>query len=82
MTFDDRINLAFTSQIFWTNTLQYERTRAVMDLSSMFRWEIDPGNDLYAVVTQRWFEDPRRMALPAGPRTGWSETCVELNEMV
>jgi GGDEF domain-containing protein len=30
MTSDDRINIAFTPQISWTHTLQYERTRAVM----------------------------------------------------
>jgi hypothetical protein len=30
MMSDDRINIAFTPQISWTHTLQYERTRAVM----------------------------------------------------
>jgi hypothetical protein len=51
-----RVNVAFTPEISWTNVLQYERTEDVMELSSIFRWEIEPGNDLYIIVTQEWLD--------------------------
>jgi hypothetical protein len=49
-----RFNVAFTPRISWTNVVQYENTRDIMELSSIFRWEIDPGNDFYVVVRQEW----------------------------
>jgi hypothetical protein len=51
-----RVNIAFTPQISWSNVLQYEHTGDIMQLSSIFRWEIDPGNDFYVIVTQEWLE--------------------------
>ena len=54
-----RLNLAFTPEISWTNTLQYESTAGVLQLSSNFRWQIAPGNDLWLVVTQHWAEPDR-----------------------
>lgn len=51
-----RVNLALNPRISWSNTLQYERSRRLMELSSIFRWEIEPGRNLYLVVTQQWLE--------------------------
>lgn len=49
-------NFAFTPEVSWTNTVQYERTGRVLQLSSIFRWQITPGNDLWVVVAQDWAE--------------------------
>ncbi len=59
------VNLAFTPEVGWTNTVQYERSDRVLRFSSIFRWQIDPGNDLWIVVSQDWNEQERGVFEPA-----------------
>jgi len=54
-----RANFAFTPEISWTNTVQYERSGRLLQFSSNFRWQLTPGNDLWVVVTQDWGEATR-----------------------
>jgi hypothetical protein len=51
-----RLNLAFTPEISWTNVLQYENDSDRIGLNSIFRWEIESGNELFLVFNQNWDE--------------------------
>ena len=45
-----RINLAFTPQISWSNIGQYDNVSSTIGVKSIFRWEVEPGNDIYFVL--------------------------------
>ncbi len=51
-----RLNLAFTPEMSWINALQYDNELDSMGLNSIFRWQIEPGNDLYMVFNYHWDE--------------------------
>ncbi len=59
------VNFAFTPEVSWTNTAQYERSTRVLRFSSIFRWQVNPGNDLWIVVSQDWDEQERGTFDPA-----------------
>ncbi len=51
-----RATLAFTPEISFSNVLQYNNEADRMGLNSIFRWEIEPGNDVYLVFNYDWDE--------------------------
>ncbi len=58
-----RSTVAFTPVISLTNVIQYDNGTQKMGHSSIFRWEIESGNDLYLIFNYDWIEDdgPDRM---------------------
>jgi uncharacterized protein DUF5916 len=48
----------FSPFIAVTNNIQYDSQSGVVGWQSRFRWIITPGNDLYAVYTHNWQDDP------------------------
>src|SRR5262245_45114109 len=50
--------LQFGAWVAWVNNIQYDTQSAVLGWQSRFRWILKPGNDLYVVYTQNWFDDP------------------------
>lgn len=51
-----RATLAFTPEISWSNVLQYDNGTDRMGLNSIFRWEVEPGNDVYLILNYDWDE--------------------------
>lgn len=51
-----RVTAAFTPEISWANVIQYDNGTDRMGLSSIFRWEVHPGNDVYVVFNYDWDE--------------------------
>ena len=55
-----RFNLAFTPEISWTNVLQYDNVAHSMGLNSIFRWEIEPGQEFFLVLNHGWDQENSR----------------------
>jgi len=55
--------LQFSPWIAWVNNIQYDTQSAVLGWQSRFRWILKPGNDLYVVYTQNWFDDPLQSSI-------------------
>lgn len=53
-----RATVAFTPVISLTNVIQYDNGTEKMGHSSIFRWEIESGNDLFVVFNYDWVEAP------------------------
>lgn len=51
-----RATVAFTPEISWANVVQYENRTKRMGFSSIFRWQVAPGNDVYAIFNYDWLE--------------------------
>ena len=49
-----RLNLSLTPEISWTNMVQYERSLDRIGLNSIFRWEVQSGNELFVIFNQNW----------------------------
>ncbi len=52
-----RLNLSLTPEISWTNVVQYDNVTDRIGLNSIFRWEIESGNELFLVFNQNWKQD-------------------------
>jgi hypothetical protein len=53
-----RIDLNFTTSIFWTTFLQYNTQANNFNINSRFQWRFRPMSDLYLVYTDNYFSDP------------------------
>jgi hypothetical protein len=49
-----KLDLSLTPEISWTNVVQYDNTTDRMGMSSIFRWEIQPGDEFFVVFDQSW----------------------------
>lgn len=49
-----RLNLAFSPDLSWNTTVQYDSVSGQMGLNSRVRYTYRPGSDLFLVVTQGW----------------------------
>lgn len=45
-----RANVLFTPEISWNNTIQWDNESDRLGVNSRFRWEIEPGTDLFVVL--------------------------------
>ncbi len=52
-----RVRLQFTPDITWSTLLQWDNLSDACVVNSIFRWTIDPGNDLFLVVTHSTGEE-------------------------
>lgn len=52
-----RVNLAFTPDLFWSTTLQYDNVSETAGVNSRVRWTVEPGSDIYVVVNQGFDTD-------------------------
>jgi hypothetical protein len=57
-----KLNVSFTTDISWLNTVQYDNVTDTTALNSRFRWELTPGREFYFVVNQGWISSPDRFA--------------------
>jgi hypothetical protein len=49
-----KLDLSLTPDISWTNVVQYDNTTDRMGMSSIFRWEVHPGDEFFVVLDQNW----------------------------
>lgn len=47
-----RANILFSPAISWNNTIQYDNESDRLGVNSRFRWELEPGTDLFVVLNQ------------------------------
>jgi hypothetical protein len=52
-----RVDLSLTPEISWTNMVQYDNDSRRIGLNSIFRWEIEPGDEFFVVFNQNWDEE-------------------------
>jgi len=53
-----RIDINFTTNVFWTTFLQYNTQANNFNINSRFQWRFRPMSDLYLVYTDNYFTDP------------------------
>ena len=53
-----RVELNFTTNIFWTTFLQYNTQGNNFNINSRFQWRFKPMSDLFLVYTDNYFTDP------------------------
>ncbi len=49
-----RLDAAVTPDISWSNFIQYDNFSSIVGLNSRFRWTIDPGQDVFVVLSQSY----------------------------
>jgi hypothetical protein len=52
------VNTQLSPWVSLSNNVQYDSVSGVLGWQSRFRWILRPGNDIYAVYTHNWIEDP------------------------
>jgi hypothetical protein len=52
--FSTRIDLAASTNITWSNQVQYDTDSKVLGFQSRFRWILKPGNDVFFIVGRGW----------------------------
>lgn len=45
-----RANILFSPDLSWNNTIQYDNESDRLGVNSRFRWELEPGTDLFVVL--------------------------------
>lgn len=53
-----RVEINFTTNIFWTTFLQYNTQGNNFNINSRFQWRYKPMSDLFLVYTDNYFTDP------------------------
>jgi hypothetical protein len=53
-----RIEVNFSTSIFWTTFLQYNTQRNLFNINSRLQWRYKPMSDLFVVYTDNYFTDP------------------------
>ena len=51
-SFRTKVNLS--SELSWSNLLQYDNISRSLGLNSRLRWNFKPGSDLFLVLNQGW----------------------------
>lgn len=67
-----KLNIAFTPDISWNTTVQYDNVSHTMGLNSRFHWIITPGRDFFIVINQNFVTED-------GFETGRTEPVIKLN---
>jgi hypothetical protein len=70
-----KLNLAFTTRVSWTNTIQYDNLTDTTGLNSRFRWELVPGREFFLVLNQGWISNPESfepITLQTIGKLGWT----------
>jgi hypothetical protein len=53
--FSTRIDFSATTNVTWSNTIQYDSDSRVLGFQSRFRWILRPGNDIFVVIGRGWY---------------------------
>jgi len=53
-----RIEISFSTKLFWTTFVQYNTQANNFNINSRFQWRYKPMSDLYVVYTDNYFTDP------------------------
>ena len=53
-----RVEIGFSSKVFWTTFLQYNTQQNNFNVNSRFQWRFKPMSDIYIVYTDNYFTDP------------------------
>ena len=53
-----RIEINFSTSIFWTTFIQYNTQERNININSRFQWRYKPMSDLFIVYTDNYFSDP------------------------
>ena len=62
--FSGGVDYAASSDVTWSNLIQYDSDSRILGFQSRFRWILEPGNDLFLVVNRGWFRDLQGRYLP------------------
>jgi hypothetical protein len=52
--FSGQVDYNFSSNISWSNLVQYDNASRIFGFQSRFRWILVPGSDLYLVMNRGW----------------------------
>ncbi len=52
-----RADVLFSTDVSWTNFIQWDNTSESMGINSRVRWIIEPGNEMFFVVNQAFDTD-------------------------
>jgi hypothetical protein len=55
--FTTTANVAFSPLLAWSNLLQYDNRSRNLGWQSRLRWTLQPGRDLFLVLSQGWIQD-------------------------
>ena len=55
------VNTQFSPFISLSNNIQYDSVTRLLGWQMRFRWIVQPGNDLYFVWLNNWFDDGTRL---------------------
>ena len=47
-----QVNVAFSTDLTWNNTIQFDNVSDTVGINSRIRWEIRPGDEVFFVVNQ------------------------------
>ena len=50
-----RVDYNFTANVSWATLTQYDNESRIAGLQSRFRWILQPGNDLFLVLSRGWY---------------------------
>jgi len=53
-----RVEISFSTNLFWTTFLQYNTQNNNFNINSRFQWRYKPMSDLFLVYTDNYFTDP------------------------
>jgi hypothetical protein len=53
-----KVEIGFSSNVFWTTFLQYNTQQNNFNVNSRFQWRFKPMSDIYIVYTDNYFTDP------------------------
>ncbi|ULQ57693.1 carbohydrate binding family 9 domain-containing protein [Flavihumibacter rivuli] len=53
-----RVDINFTTSLFWTTFIQYNTQRNNININSRFQWRFKPMSDMFLVYTDNYFSDP------------------------
>jgi hypothetical protein len=53
-----RVEINFSTKIFWTTFLQYNTQRNNFNINSRLQWRYKPASDFFLVYTDNYFSDP------------------------
>ena len=53
-----RVEICFSTSVFWTTFIQYNTQQNNMNINSRFQWRFKPMSDIFLVYSDNYFTDP------------------------
>jgi len=53
-----RVEICFSTSVFWTTFIQFNTQQNNMNINSRFQWRFKPMSDIFLVYSDNYFTDP------------------------